>query len=258
MHQDKSGTSVPPEAEHLNKEWTWKSYQLPWSQHCLLTKIHHRGLPQEQNSFWPHIQEGESKHKTDQCATPGTGTDWCQKVRNNRKSHVCPITTDHLWSVGTSWQGMLLLPPLQGIQIPYTKVKTNGKVLPSVLCTSCFKDTKFVQGAVHTAGSIGSLSCTKYLSFNTVFYFFLKTLQRHRHFSGKKKDSFSSRQKRLNGQTPTNCQLFSTLPPFPPISWSVRSTGESRAEPNPGRTCALGELQIHHTNNHIQPKEPGV
>lgn len=166
MHQDKSSTSVPLEAEHLNKEWTWKSYQLPCSQHCLSTKIHHRGLSQEQNTFWPHVQEGESKHKTDQCATPGTGTGWCQKVRNSRKGHICPITTDQLWSVETSWQGMPTLPPLQEIQIPCMKMKcylTNGTVLPSVSYTSSFKDTKFVQGAVHTAGWGGSLSCSKCL-----------------------------------------------------------------------------------------------
>lgn len=41
-------------------------------------------------------------------------------------------------------------PPLRGVQIPYMPAKTNSKVIPSVLCTSYFEDTRFVQGAIHT------------------------------------------------------------------------------------------------------------
>lgn len=83
-------------------------------------------------------------------------------------------------------------PPLRGVQIPYMPAKTNSKVIPSVLCTAYFEDTRFVQGAIHTPGRGGgggsdreweaAFLFPKCLPLFTVFYLSLKTLQVHRHF----------------------------------------------------------------------------
>ena len=208
-------------------------------QHKFTTGDYHTGA---EHLLAPH-SGGRKWAKTDQQATPETSTGQCQKIRNNRRGHIFPFTTDHLWSEGTGWQGMPMLPPPQGFQILYMQAKTNSKIKPSILSTVSFKDTRFMQGAVHTPGEKKKkrrLSCSQFSTsllkpYNPTGFFW-------------KKNAFSSRLKRLQWQTPANGQFFSTLLPFPPTSWSVRSADDSRAEPNPGRTLALRELQIQHAN----------
>lgn len=144
-------------------------------------------------------------------------------------------------------------PPLRGVQIPYMPAKTNSKVIPSVLCTAYFEDTRFVQGAIHTpwggAGRGEWQGVGSSLSFSqmfTIMHSFLLISQ-----NPTSPQAFS--EKMLLAQERKGCkdrpQLIASS--FPPCYHSLPSPDELELQ-------MRAEQNWKHMNSHIQPKELGA
>lgn len=162
---------------------------------------------QEQNIFWPHIQEGENEQKLTSVPPQRLAQAGVKKKQQER-----PHLPHHNWSsvvcrnrlAGNECPRFLLFGEFK---FPICRQKQLARLCHLYYLQHPLKTKICARCCTYTWGKKKSFLVPKCLPLSTVFYLSLKTLQLHGHFQ--KKNAFSSGQNRFQGQTPTNCQFFS-------------------------------------------------